>query len=359
MASREYIAADATDLIGNTPMVYLNNVTKGCLARVAVKLEYMNPACSVKDRIGYSMIDDAEKANKIKPHLTTLIEPTSGNTGIALAFVAASRGYRLILTMPASMSIERRILLKAYGAEVVLTDPAKGMTAAIEMAHQLAKRIPNSFILQQFENESNPLIHYKTTGPEIWKQTDGKVDIVAISVGTGGTVSGVGKYLKEKNPKIRANFLSFYQIASRDFTFRCVVVACEPDEAAVLSGEKPGPHLIQGIGAGFVPKTLNVKICDEILRVKSEDAITMAKRLPAEEGILAGISSGCNVMAAIQLAKRPENAGKLIVTILPSFGERYLSTILYADVKEASAAMSVDSIDEVMKKLAISDEKKS
>ncbi|CAB3401190.1 unnamed protein product [Caenorhabditis bovis] len=334
MADRASIGSDATSLIGNTPMMYLNKLGAGLPGKVAVKLEFMSPAGSVKDRIGLAMIEAAEKEGTIKPGVTTLIEATSGNTGIALAFVSAARGYRCILTMPASMSFERRTLLKAYGAELVLTDPSKGMRGAIEMANQLRRDIPCSHILAQFDNINNPLVHYHTTGPEIWRQTNGKVDAVAFGIGTGGTITGVGKYLLEKKPSVR-------------------IFAVEPEESAILSGMPAGPHKIQGIGAGFAPAVLDTKIYEDVIRIHSDEAVVMAKRLAFEEGILCGISSGANVSAALQLAARPEMAGKLIVTVLPSFGERYLSSALYADIRDEAAALGVESLESNLKKLKL------
>ena len=302
-----------TDLIGETPLLELENYEKEkeVSATILAKLEYFNPAGSVKDRIARAMIDDAEEKGLLKPN-SVIIEPTSGNTGIGLAAVAASRGYRIILTMPETMSVERRNLLKAYGAELVLTEGAKGMKGAIEKAEELAKEIPDSFIPGQFTNEANPAAHKRTTGPEIWRDTEGKVDIFVAGIGTGGTISGVGEYLKEQNPEIK-------------------VIAVEPTGSPVLSKGISGPHKIQGIGAGFVPETLNTKIYDEIITVENEDAFKTGKDLARKEGLLVGISSGAAVFAATELAKRPENKGKIIVALLPDTGDRYLSTPMFSE----------------------------
>lgn len=301
-----------TDLVGNTPLLELNNYNKnkGLKARVIAKLEYFNPAGSVKDRVALAMIEDAEAKGLLKPG-ATLIEPTSGNTGVGLAFVAAAKGYKLILTMPDTMSLERRNLLKALGAELVLTPGADGMKGAIARAEELKAASPGSLILQQFDNPANPAMHERTTGQEIWRDTDGRVDIFVAGVGTGGTVSGVGAALKANNPKIR-------------------IVAVEPEDSPVLSGGKPAPHKIQGIGAGFVPKNYNSAVIDEVLLVSNDDAIRTGRELAKYEGLLVGISSGAAVAAAARLARLPENEGKTIVTLLPDTGERYLSTLLYA-----------------------------
>ena len=307
------IYTSADQLIGKTPLLELTHIEKeyGLKARLVAKLEYFNPAGSVKDRIAKAMIDDAEASGKLKPG-AVIIEPTSGNTGIGLASVAAARGYRLILTMPETMSVERRQLIKAYGAEIVLTDGTKGMKGAIAKANELAEEIPNSFIPGQFVNPANPKAHRETTGPEIWEDTDGKVDVVVAGVGTGGTVTGVGEYLKSRNPAVK-------------------VVAVEPATSAVLSTGVAGPHKSQGIGAGFVPDVLNTKIYDEIIPVQNEDAFATGKKIGQKEGVLVGISSGAAAFAAIEIAKRPENAGKTVVVLLPDTGDRYLSTPLFAD----------------------------